>query len=212
MIAILDPGDRLRAPRADRRTCCEHPGSSRARPGREHPRAAEAARSGRGGAGNWVVGIYSIVALLIMLVPIGYTIAFSFNDSRRSNIVWRGFTLDNWLNVCDDERRLRVVRQQHPRRRLATAGRHDPRHHDRDRHRALHLPAAHPRQRAAVPADGHPRGGARIRARIPVRQHGRRAGPVVDHRRPHHVLHQLRRGDRASPRGQPRPVARGSGP
>ncbi len=68
------------------------------------PRPVKRPRSGRGGVGNWVVGIYSIIALLIMLVPIGYTIVFSFNDSRRSNIVWRGFTLDNWLNVCDDER------------------------------------------------------------------------------------------------------------
>ena len=68
------------------------------------PRPAKRPRSGRGGPGNWVVGIYSVIALLIMLVPIAYTIVFSFNDSRRSNIVWRGFTLDNWLNVCDDER------------------------------------------------------------------------------------------------------------
>lgn len=68
------------------------------------PRPHRRPRSGRGGAGNWVVGIYSIIALLIMLVPIAYTIVFSFNDSRRSNIVWRGFTFDNWLNVCDDPR------------------------------------------------------------------------------------------------------------
>lgn len=68
------------------------------------PRPEKRARSGRGGAGNWVVGIYSVIALLVMLVPIAYTIVFSFNDSRRSNIVWRGFTFDNWLNVCDDPR------------------------------------------------------------------------------------------------------------
>ena len=68
------------------------------------PRPRRRPRSGRGGAGNWVVGIYSVIALLVMLIPIAYTIVFSFNDSRRSNIVWRGFTLDNWLNVCADER------------------------------------------------------------------------------------------------------------
>ena len=68
------------------------------------PRPMKRARSGRGGAGNWVVVIYSVIALLVMLIPIAYTIVFSFNDSRRSNIVWRGFTLDNWMNVCDDPR------------------------------------------------------------------------------------------------------------
>jgi spermidine/putrescine transport system permease protein len=26
---------------------------------------------------------------------------FSFNDARRTNIVWRGFTFDNWLTVCE---------------------------------------------------------------------------------------------------------------
>ena len=67
------------------------------------PRPMKRARSGRGGAGNWVVGIYSVIALLVMLIPIAYTIVFSFNDSRRSNIVWRGFTLDNWINVCDQQ-------------------------------------------------------------------------------------------------------------
>ena len=61
-------------------------------------------RSGTGGAGSWAVGIYSISALLVLMVPIVYTIIFSFNDSRRSNIVWRGFTWDNWLTVCDEER------------------------------------------------------------------------------------------------------------
>jgi spermidine/putrescine transport system permease protein len=51
-----------------------------------------------------VIGIYSIVALLVLMIPIVYTIVFSFNDARRTNIVWRGFTLDNWLSVCDDPR------------------------------------------------------------------------------------------------------------
>lgn len=61
-------------------------------------------RAGRGGAGNWVIAIYSLVALTVMMIPIVYTIVFSFNDVRRSNIVWRGFTFDNWLSVCNDAR------------------------------------------------------------------------------------------------------------
>nr|WP_284301974.1 ABC transporter permease [Homoserinibacter gongjuensis] len=38
------------------------------------------------------------------MIPIVYTIVFSFNDARRTNIVWRSFTFDNWLSVCDDPR------------------------------------------------------------------------------------------------------------
>ncbi|TFD30897.1 ABC transporter permease [Cryobacterium cryoconiti] len=34
------------------------------------------------------------------MVPIVYTFVFSFNDSQKSNITWRGFTFDKWLNVC----------------------------------------------------------------------------------------------------------------
>jgi len=51
--------------------------------------------------GRYTLWIYSALALLFLLIPIAYTIVFSFNDSRRSNIVWRGFTLDNWATVCD---------------------------------------------------------------------------------------------------------------
>jgi spermidine/putrescine transport system permease protein len=39
--------------------------------------------------------------MVFLLIPIVYTIVFSFNDSRRTNIVWRGFTFDNWLTVCN---------------------------------------------------------------------------------------------------------------
>ncbi len=45
--------------------------------------------------------IYSSLALVFMLIPIAYTIVFSFNDSTRSNTTWQGFTLNHWLNVCD---------------------------------------------------------------------------------------------------------------
>lgn len=64
----------------------------RRRPGR--PRAPR----------NLGISAYSIVIFAILLVPIVYTIVFSFNDVRRTNILWRGFTLDNWLGICDIER------------------------------------------------------------------------------------------------------------
>ena len=56
----------------------------------------------RFGVGKWGLGVYAVIALVLLLVPIVYTIVFSFNDSRRSNIIWRGFTFDNYLNLCDD--------------------------------------------------------------------------------------------------------------
>lgn len=50
--------------------------------------------------GGWLLPTYSVLALIFLLVPIAYTLVFSFNDAGKSNIIWRGFTLDNWLNVC----------------------------------------------------------------------------------------------------------------
>lgn len=51
--------------------------------------------------GRKVLPLYSILALVYLLIPIVYTIVFSFNNSKRSNTVWQGFTLDKWLRVCD---------------------------------------------------------------------------------------------------------------
>ena len=53
---------------------------------------------------SWIrrhlVMIVALVVLLYLFVPIGYTIAFSFNDAGRSNLVWQGFTTRNWTNPC----------------------------------------------------------------------------------------------------------------
>ncbi|WP_235934011.1 ABC transporter permease [Agromyces humi] len=43
------------------------------------------------------------MAFVFLMIPIAYTFVFSFNDSIKSNISWRGFTFDNWLNVCNVE-------------------------------------------------------------------------------------------------------------
>lgn len=51
--------------------------------------------------GKWLLPLYSALALIFLLVPIVYTFVFSFNDSVKSNILWVGFTFDNWTNVCD---------------------------------------------------------------------------------------------------------------
>lgn len=50
--------------------------------------------------GIWLLPVYSILALAFLLTPIVYTFVFSFNKSVKSNIVWVGFTLDNWTGVC----------------------------------------------------------------------------------------------------------------
>jgi spermidine/putrescine transport system permease protein len=51
--------------------------------------------------GRYALWVYGVLAFVFLLIPIVYTIVFSFNDARRTNIVWRGFTLDNWTHVCD---------------------------------------------------------------------------------------------------------------
>jgi len=47
--------------------------------------------------------LYAVLAFIYLLIPIGYTFVFSFNDSLKTNLIWRGFTLDKWTNVCDRE-------------------------------------------------------------------------------------------------------------
>ena len=58
------------------------------------------ARRGRWSLGRWLLPVYAALALLFLLIPILYTFVFSFNNSLKSNISWRGFTLDKWTNVC----------------------------------------------------------------------------------------------------------------
>jgi spermidine/putrescine transport system permease protein len=51
--------------------------------------------------GRALLPIYTILALLFLLIPIAYTFIFSFNDAYKTNIQWQGFTWRNWTNVCD---------------------------------------------------------------------------------------------------------------
>ncbi|MEY4980830.1 MAG: hypothetical protein RL174_168 [Actinomycetota bacterium] len=53
--------------------------------------------------GRNALGVYAALAITFLMIPIVYTIAFSFNDSGRSNASWVGFTFDKWLNVCADQ-------------------------------------------------------------------------------------------------------------
>ena len=47
-----------------------------------------------------LIRIYAVIAFTYLLIPIFYTVVFSFNDGGRSNLIWKGFTFDNWMNPC----------------------------------------------------------------------------------------------------------------
>jgi spermidine/putrescine transport system permease protein len=50
--------------------------------------------------GRNLIKIYAVIAFTYLFIPVAYTFAFSFNDSGKSNLIWKGFTLDNWKNPC----------------------------------------------------------------------------------------------------------------
>ena len=50
--------------------------------------------------GRNLIRIYMAIAFFYLFIPVAYTFAFSFNDSGKSNLVWKGFTFDNWSNPC----------------------------------------------------------------------------------------------------------------
>ena len=47
-----------------------------------------------------LIRIYAGLAFIYLFIPVAYTFAFSFNYAGKSNLVWQGFTLDNWKNAC----------------------------------------------------------------------------------------------------------------
>ena len=59
-------------------------------------------RSPRGDTGRGrttLLGIWSALALLFLLLPIAFMIVFSFNDNKgRFNFEWQGFTLKHWAH------------------------------------------------------------------------------------------------------------------
>jgi spermidine/putrescine transport system permease protein len=50
--------------------------------------------------GRNLIRIYMVFAFTYLFIPVAYTFAFSFNDSGKSNLVWKGFTFENWTNPC----------------------------------------------------------------------------------------------------------------
>jgi len=50
--------------------------------------------------GRNLLRIYMIFGFTYLFIPVAYTFVFSFNDSGKSNLIWKGFTLRNWQNPC----------------------------------------------------------------------------------------------------------------
>ncbi len=47
-----------------------------------------------------LIRMYAVVAFAYLFVPVAYTFVYSFNDSGKSNLNWRGFTTKKWANPC----------------------------------------------------------------------------------------------------------------
>jgi len=48
---------------------------------------------------RWLLPIYVVGVVLYLVLPVAVMILFSFNDpAGRSNLTWRGFSLDAWMN------------------------------------------------------------------------------------------------------------------
>jgi spermidine/putrescine transport system permease protein len=62
------------------------------------PRGSFLTRLGRV-VDRWSLIVYTLLAVVYLLLPIAVIIAFSFNDpSGKSNVVWQGFTVKYWLD------------------------------------------------------------------------------------------------------------------
>ena len=67
------------------------------------PSAPTGAGDRFGKARDWGLGIWSVLAILFLFIPIFVAIVFSFNDpAGRFNFTWNGFTLDHWLHPFRD--------------------------------------------------------------------------------------------------------------
>ncbi len=69
------------------------------------PAAAPRSAPGRGAgrAVDWALGIWSVLALAYLFIPVAIVVLFSFNDNQgRFNFTWQGFTLRHWQHPFSD--------------------------------------------------------------------------------------------------------------
>src|SRR3954451_20419358 len=53
--------------------------------------------------GNWVLAIWSGLAVLYLFIPVFIVVLFSFNNPKgRFNFTWQGFTLEHWAHPFAD--------------------------------------------------------------------------------------------------------------
>ncbi len=46
---------------------------------------------------TWALGVWAVLALVYLFLPVGIVALYSFNDPKgRFNFTWQGFTLDHW--------------------------------------------------------------------------------------------------------------------
>ena len=58
-----------------------------------------AAETAGGRVGRWALTGVAVAGFVYLFIPIVVIVAFSFNDpAGKFNIVWSGFTLDNWMH------------------------------------------------------------------------------------------------------------------
>jgi spermidine/putrescine transport system permease protein len=80
------------------------PTSGSGYPAARRAAATSSRRGGGGGPLRWLrkhgLQIYGVIAFVYIFTPIAYVTVFSFNVPARSNLTWRGFTLENWQNPC----------------------------------------------------------------------------------------------------------------
>ncbi len=54
-------------------------------------------------ARNWVLGLWSALAITFLFVPVFIIVLFSFNQPKgRFNFTWQGFTLDHWAHPFEN--------------------------------------------------------------------------------------------------------------
>ncbi len=69
------------------------------------PAAAPRKAPGRGAgrAVDWALGVWSVLALAYLFIPVFIVVLFSFNDNQgRFNFTWQGFTLRHWRHPFAD--------------------------------------------------------------------------------------------------------------
>src|SRR3954471_14665664 len=71
---------------------------------KEESQIARGGRRPRGdGVRNWALGVWSVLALLYLFIPVFIVVLFSFNDNKgRFNFTWQGFTLRHWRHPFAD--------------------------------------------------------------------------------------------------------------